>query len=82
MDISNLSYEEALSRLELLLKELENDNCPLEESIIKFREGMELYNYCNKLLNKAEGEIKIILDEEKNKLEDFETIREVEDEYY
>ena len=82
MDISKLSYEEALSRLEDLLKELENEDCLLDDSINKFKEGMLLYNHCNNLLKKAEGEVKIILDEGKNTFADFDTVREVEDEYY
>lgn len=82
MDISKMSYEEALTRLEDLLKELEDEDCPLEDSINKFKEGMQLYNHCNNLLKKAEGEVKIILDDGKNMTLDFDAVREVEDEYY
>ena len=42
----------------------------------KFKEGMKLYNHCNDILTKTEGEIKIILDAEKDVEEDF--IREDE----
>lgn len=82
MDISKLSYEEALSRLEDLLKELDNEDCQLDDSINKFKESMLLYNHCNYLLKKAEGEVKIILDEGKSTFADFDTVREAEDEYY
>ncbi len=68
MKIDSLSYEEALIELENILKELEDDECTLNESINKFKKGMLLYNYCNKLLLKAEGEVKIVLEDEDGKL--------------
>lgn len=61
MEKNNLSYEEAVSKLEKILKDLENDDCTLIDSLDKFKKGIEMYNYCNDLLSKAEGEIKILL---------------------
>lgn len=61
MENNNLSYEEAVSKLEKILKDLENDDCTLNDSLDKFKKGIEMYNYCNDLLSKAEGEIKILL---------------------
>lgn len=61
METNNLPYEEAVSKLEKILKDLENDDCTLNDSLDKFKKGIELYNYCNNLLSKAEGEIKILL---------------------
>ncbi|HEY8361423.1 MAG TPA: exodeoxyribonuclease VII small subunit [Tissierellaceae bacterium] len=58
----NLTYEEAISELEKIISELENENCTFNESIEKFKRGVELYNYCKDLITKAEGEIKIILE--------------------
>ena len=78
MELNKLSYEEALSKLEGILSELENDNITLNNSLNKFKEGMELYNYCSDILKKAEGEIKILLEEDK----EIDFVREVEDEYY
>lgn len=72
MNNVDLTYEEAMSKLELILKELEEDNCTLDESIKKFKDGVQLYNYCNELLNRAEGEIKILLEDEKGELLDEE----------
>lgn len=68
MKIDNLSYEEALVKLEEILKELEEDKYTLKESIDKFKKGVSLYNHCNKLLLKAEGEVKIILEDKDGKL--------------
>lgn len=61
MKNKKLTYEEAVSQLEFILKELEDDNCTLDESMDKFKKGIELYNYCNELLSRTEGEIKVLL---------------------
>lgn len=63
MKIDNLSYEETLIELEKILKELEANECTLNESIDKFKKGISLYNHCNQLLSKAEGEVKIVLED-------------------
>ena len=72
----NLNYEESIEKLNELLEELENGDLTLEKSMDKFKEGMKLYNHCNDILTKTEGEIKIILDAEKDVEQDF--IREDE----
>jgi exodeoxyribonuclease VII small subunit len=81
MELNKLSYEEALSKLEEILSDLEGENITLNESLNKFRDGMELYNYCNNILKKAEGEIKVII-EDNNNFRETDFIREVNDEYY
>lgn len=67
-----LTYEEAIAMLESILKELEDHSCTLNESVDKFKKGVELYNYCNELLSKAEGEIKILLKDDNGDLKDVE----------
>lgn len=69
MKIEELSYEEARNKLKELLEEMENEDLTLQNSIEKFKIANELYEHCNYLLNKAEGEVKIILN--KNKEEDY-----------
>ncbi|WP_313756454.1 exodeoxyribonuclease VII small subunit [Tissierella sp.] len=61
MKNKKLTYEEAISQLENILKELEDHDCTLDESMDKFKKGIELYNYCNELLSEKEGEIKVLL---------------------
>lgn len=70
MKKDNLTYEEAITELECILKELEDDNCTLNESLEKFKKGVQLYNYCNELLYKAEGEIKVLLKDDNGDLVD------------
>ncbi len=64
MSKKKLTYEEAMEKLNAILEKLEDTDSTLEESMSNFKEGMELYNYCNSLLNKAEGEITLILEKD------------------
>lgn len=50
----DLSYEEAISRMDEILKKLETGNNKLEESLKLYEEGIKLYRHCNDVLNKAE----------------------------
>jgi exodeoxyribonuclease VII small subunit len=68
----DLTYEEAILKLESILKELEEENCTLNDSLDKFKKGMDIYNYCNELLSKAEGEIKILLKDDNGNMVDIE----------
>lgn len=57
----NISFEEAMNKLEQIAKELENDSLTLEESVSKFEEGMKLSKKCSELLENAEKRITILL---------------------
>ncbi|CAK7015162.1 exodeoxyribonuclease VII small subunit [Tissierella sp. P1] len=72
MKNKDLTYEEAILKLESILKELEEENCTLNDSLDKFKKGMDIYNYCNELLSKAEGEIKILLKDDNGNMVDIE----------
>ncbi|MBU5311036.1 exodeoxyribonuclease VII small subunit [Tissierella carlieri] len=72
MKNKDLTYEEAILKLESILKELEEENCTLNDSLDKFKKGMDIYNYCNELLSKAEGEIKILLKDDNGNIVDVE----------
>lgn len=76
MKIDKLSYEETLTELEGILKELEDGDCSLNESVDKFKQGIALYNHCNELLNKAEGEVKIVLKDSNGDTKDEEFLME------
>ncbi len=82
MEINKLTYEEALAKLEDILVDLEDEECTLKDSVQKFKLGMELHNYLSDILKKTEGEVKIILGEDKDSLKEIDFIREDEDEYY
>ncbi|NLP48116.1 MAG: exodeoxyribonuclease VII small subunit [Clostridiales bacterium] len=55
--MENLTYEEAMKRLEKIVELLEEGSKPLEETLKMFEEGTKLVNFCNKSLNEAEQKI-------------------------
>ncbi|MBQ1545504.1 MAG: exodeoxyribonuclease VII small subunit [Clostridia bacterium] len=52
-----LTYEEAMIRLEAIVKSLEQDTLNLEDSLKLFEEGTKLAGFCNKTLDEAELKI-------------------------
>ena len=51
------TFEQALSRLESIVKSLEGGTAELNESLGLFEEGVALIKTCNSLLDKAEQKI-------------------------
>ena len=58
-----ISFEASIKELENIVKELESGELPLEEAIKKFESGMKHSIYCNKLLDKTEKKISILLED-------------------
>ncbi len=54
------SFEESFSRLEKILETLEGEDCPLEDTIRLYEEGLGLTKECYDKLNNAELRIKEI----------------------
>lgn len=52
------NFEEAITRLESIVLQLEEGSISLEDSVEVFKEGMELTRYCRDKLDKAELELK------------------------
>ena len=65
------TFEQAITELEKIVKDLESGNASLDESIEKYTEGMKLAKLCGDKLNDATLKINKILKED-GKLEDFE----------
>jgi exodeoxyribonuclease VII small subunit len=62
-DVSETSapaFEDALEKLEALVREMESDNLPLDDLIRNYEEGTRLYHACEKRLDEAQGRIEII----------------------
>ena len=57
---SNL--EDTFNKLEAVLNKMEQGELTLDESFKKYKEGMELLNKCNTMLDKVEKQIVIIDD--------------------
>ncbi len=54
-------FEEALERLEEIVKKMEEGNMTLEESLEAFEEGVRLSRFCSKKLDEAERKVEILL---------------------
>lgn len=65
-----LTFEESLTKLETIVKDLEEGKVALDDAINKFKEAMDLSKTCNEKLKNAEGNINKIL-KENGKLEEF-----------
>lgn len=68
MEIDKLNFEDALNKLETIVKELEDENISLESSIEKFELGVKLSSHCLKKLNEAEKKIEELTRTEDGKL--------------
>lgn len=58
------NFEEALARLESIVKELEDESIPLEKSINLYEEGIELSKICTQTLEEAELRIQKVSSEQ------------------
>lgn len=56
----NMSFEESLSELEQLVKELEQGDLPLEQAMKHFERGIALANAGQQKLSSAEQQIKVL----------------------
>lgn len=56
------SFEKNMEELENIVKELEEGNLDLDESVKKFEDGMEISKKCNEMLENAEKKITMVLD--------------------
>ena len=55
-----LSFEQALTRLEQIVSQIEGGKVPLEESIEKYAQGIELIKQCRAILESAERKIQVL----------------------
>ncbi|MGZ4030591.1 MAG: exodeoxyribonuclease VII small subunit [Tumebacillaceae bacterium] len=58
-----LTFEEALTRLEIIVKAMEAGDLPLEKAISEFQEGMQLARVCREKLDQAEQKIEMLVNE-------------------
>ena len=56
------SFEDKMQQLEQVVNELEKGDMNLDESLVKFEDGMKLAKECNKILEDAEKKVTIILE--------------------
>ena len=56
--MDGLSFEDALKRLEAIVRELESGDAPLDRSIALYEEGQKLKAHCETRLQAAEARIR------------------------
>ncbi|KYD25687.1 MULTISPECIES: exodeoxyribonuclease VII small subunit [Bacillaceae] len=59
-----LTFEEAMQKLEEIVEKLEEGNVPLEQAISFFQEGMKLSKLCHDKLQHVEKQMEYILRED------------------
>ena len=75
-DIHQLTYEQAVARLEELIDQIESGEIGLEESLKQYEQGTRLIARCQTILNRAEqklAKLKVPDDEEEVEVEAEET---------
>ena len=63
-DIAGLSYEQALSELEVITSKLETDQNTLDEALALFERGQLLINHCSQLLDRVELRVQQLIGDE------------------
>jgi exodeoxyribonuclease VII small subunit len=61
-------FEDALQKLEAIVKKLEEGNLNLEDSLKAFEEGMRLSRFCSKKLDEAEKKVEILMKDASGRL--------------
>lgn len=65
-----MTFEEAMEKLEEIVEKLEEGDVPLEKAITYYQEGMKLSKICSDKLNHVQEKVVKIVDEQ-GKLEPF-----------
>lgn len=61
MIAKSLTFEDAMQRLEQIVRSLERGDVKLEESLQLFQEGTELIRHCGTMLSDAELEVRKVI---------------------
>src|SRR5207245_10666776 len=74
-------FQKAFAELEQIVKRLEREELPLDESLELFETGLRLSRFCNQKLEEVEKKIELILADAKGQpvTEPFEPEADVED---
>ncbi len=58
---TEMSFEKGMSRLEEIMKKVEDPDTSVEESVSLYREAVSLIKYCTKTIDEAELQVKTII---------------------
>ena len=62
--IKDLSFEETMKELEIIVKDLEDGELSLDESVNKYTLGLELSKHAYTLLENAKSKLEVVDDKE------------------
>ena len=54
---SDISFEDAVEKLESIVEEMESDELPLDKLLVRYEEGAKLVKACEEQLQSAESRI-------------------------
>jgi len=60
MEENKITFEQAIKRLEEIVRFLERGDAPIDESLAAFEEGVKLVKICNNELDSAEKKVKLL----------------------
>ncbi|MCQ2436367.1 MAG: exodeoxyribonuclease VII small subunit [Clostridia bacterium] len=60
MEEKKITFEQALTRLEQIVRDMESGDAPLDMSLSLFEEGVKLVKFCTSELDRAEQKVKIL----------------------
>ena len=75
IDLKNLSFEEAMSKLEHCVKTLEDGGLSLDAAVRLFEEGNILQNYCSQKLAEVKLRIEKVISSEEDKAPVLEEVQ-------
>lgn len=61
-DIASLSFEEALTELETIVKSLEGGRATLAQAIAEYERGTALRRHCEQKLSEAEAKVQAVVE--------------------
>lgn len=68
-DASPQQFEEALEKLEEIVRRMEDGELSLEKALESFEEGVQLARYCQTKLDEAQKRVELLLKNDKGKIE-------------
>lgn len=60
--MQQMKYEEAVSRLEEIVKKMENDELDIDQMAQQLKEAQQLIKLCKERLMKVDADIKAVMD--------------------
>jgi len=72
------TFEEAMSKLERIVHELDTSEPTLDEAVKKFEEGVKLSKFCSKKLDETERKITVLLKNHDGSLSETPFLKENE----